>query len=139
LWFALGNCEIGRDVTLKADFLIADARTKLPGAAGMPSRWPSVVVSAPETIALVDRRWKEYGLGVLAQGRSDKPETSSGEHLNDCPASPSLRYRRLLRSDEAFVIAALEPQSQKDCHAIAEIAGQVRNDKDDNGSSPSRE
>jgi len=107
LWFALGNCEIGRDVTLttigpapksgatqtgeaRGCILVADARTKLPGAAGRPARWPSVVVSSPETIALVDRRWDEYGLGA-----------GEGEQPGDRPESPSLRYRRLLRSEKA--------------------------------------
>jgi len=87
LWFALGNCEVGRDVKFVGGYLIADARTKLPGTAGAPARWPNVVTSLPETIALVDRRWAEYGLGEVGK----------------MPASPSLRYHPLVRSEKAEI------------------------------------
>jgi len=86
LWFALANCEPGRDVAVSASggYIVADARTKLPGAPGMPARWPGVVASLPETIAAVDRRWAEYGLGEL---------------LN----SPSLRYLPIVYSKKAEI------------------------------------
>jgi 4-hydroxy-3-polyprenylbenzoate decarboxylase len=48
----------------------------------MPSRWPNVVVMDKATVALVDTRWPEYGLGAPLP-------------------SPSNRYRKLLLSDSA--------------------------------------
>jgi 4-hydroxy-3-polyprenylbenzoate decarboxylase len=62
--------------------LCADARSKRPGIAGNPSRFPNVVTSLPEVVRKVDERWAEYGLG---------------ERLE----SPSDRYRTLLLSDKA--------------------------------------
>ncbi|MDR0511431.1 MAG: menaquinone biosynthesis decarboxylase [Rikenellaceae bacterium] len=81
LWFCAANCEVGRDVRLAGGRLVVDARSKISGEV---ARWPNVATSSPETIALVDRRWAEYGLG--------------GEI-----ASPSLRYIPLLNSDGASV------------------------------------
>lgn len=43
---------------------------------GIRRRWPNVVASSPETIARVDDRWAEYGLGEFVE-------------------SPSLRYLKL--------------------------------------------
>ena len=57
-------------------------RSKRPGIAGNPSRFPNVVTSLPEVVRKVDERWVEYGLG---------------ERLE----SPSDRYRALLLSDKA--------------------------------------
>ena len=47
-----------------------------------PGRFPNVVTASEATVALVDRRWPEYGLGAFV-------------------GSPSRRYRRLLLSDGA--------------------------------------
>ena len=46
------------------------------GVGGFARRWPNVVASSPETIARVDGRWAEYGLGEFVE-------------------SPSLRYLKL--------------------------------------------
>ncbi|MDR2885275.1 MAG: menaquinone biosynthesis decarboxylase [Rikenellaceae bacterium] len=97
LWLATGNCEPTRDMHIYRSTLIADSRSKLPEARmeradkagqglfsecrqappGYPARWPNVVTSSAETIALVDRRWADYGLGGFIP-------------------SPSLRYTPLL-------------------------------------------
>lgn len=84
LWLALGNTDASRDVVLSDGVIVADARTKLAGREDYPVRFPNVVTSSEAVIALVDSRWSEYGIG-------------------DFIASPSLRYRRLLRSDKAEV------------------------------------
>ncbi len=76
LWIAAGNTDPGRDVRVSGGRIFIDARTKIAGSAGMPSRFPNVVVSSAETVAAVDGRWKEYGLGEFLP-------------------SPSARYRRL--------------------------------------------
>lgn len=84
LWLAAANTEPSRDVRLSSDgnTAIVDARPKRPGKAGNPARFPNVVVSDEQTIALVDARWAEYGLGEIIE-------------------SPSVRYSKLLLSDKA--------------------------------------
>ena len=82
LWLASSNCDPSRDVALSGGTAIVDARTKAGGGNGFARRWPNVVASSPETIARVDARWEEYGLG---------PRTES----------PSLRYLKLQRRASA--------------------------------------
>jgi 4-hydroxy-3-polyprenylbenzoate decarboxylase len=83
LWLGAANTEPTRDITLVGSTLIVDARAKLPEANdNNPLRWPNIVTSDEATIALVDSRWSEYGIG------------------NFIP-SPSQRYRRLQLSDGA--------------------------------------
>ncbi len=78
VWLAAGNADPVRDMSIHGGSLIVDGRSKLPGTGrGYPARWPNVVTSSAETIALVDRRWTEYGLGAFIP-------------------SPSLRYAPLL-------------------------------------------
>lgn len=84
VWLGTGNADASRDVIIHAGTLIIDARTKLPGKEGYPSRFPNVVTSSVETIKKVDSRWEEYGIG---------------EPLD----SPSRRYRKLLKSEEAAI------------------------------------
>lgn len=81
LWLAAANTDPRRDVECRDGVLCADARSKRPGIAGNPSRFPNVVTSLPEVVRKVDERWAEYGLG---------------ERLE----SPSDRYRTLLLSDK---------------------------------------
>ncbi|MDR2894324.1 MAG: menaquinone biosynthesis decarboxylase [Alistipes sp.] len=87
LWLALANIDPARDVTARDGVMRVDARAKISRDAGMPSRWPNVVVMDRETAGLVDRRWAEYGLGDFAD-------------------SPSNRYRKLLLSDGAQAATA---------------------------------
>ena len=82
LWLASSNCDPSRDVRIEDDRILFDARAKAGGVNGFGRRWPNVVTSSPETIARVDERWMEYGLG--------EPEES-----------PSLRYLCLQRSASA--------------------------------------
>ena len=79
LWLAAANSDPRRDAVVVDNKLIIDARSKRPNVAGHPARFPNVVVSSPGTIAKVDSRWSEYGLGGFIP-------------------SPSERYRRLLLS-----------------------------------------
>jgi 4-hydroxy-3-polyprenylbenzoate decarboxylase len=82
LWFCAANCEISRDVHFVGSSLVADARSKIGAGEGYPARWPNVAVASPETVALVDRRWAEYGLGDFA-------------------ASPSSRYMSLRHTSDS--------------------------------------
>lgn len=82
LWLGAANTDPRRDVALCGPTLVIDARSKRPGEGANPARFPNVVTSSEETVELVDRRWAEYRLGPLV-------------------ASPSRRYRRLLRSEGA--------------------------------------
>lgn len=82
IWLAAANSDPRRDLICRNGTLILDARSKRPGVAGNPARFPNVVASLPETIRLVDIRWPEYGLGEPIP-------------------SPSRRYRKLWLSNEA--------------------------------------
>ena len=64
LWLGAANTEPSRDFTLHDATLVIDARAKLPKANdNNPSRWPNIVTADEATIALVDKRWSEYGIG----------------------------------------------------------------------------
>ena len=76
LWLAAAACDPSRDVRLSGGMAFFDARTKAGGVGGFARRWPNVAASSPETIARVDDRWAEYGLGEFVE-------------------SPSLRYLKL--------------------------------------------
>ncbi len=80
LWYVLANTAPARDIWIANDgddfSAIIDARAKIGGAYLRP--WPNVVASSKETIELVDRRWREYALGI------------------EMPESPSLLYRKML-------------------------------------------
>ena len=80
LWIAAANCDPKRDIRISRGTMIIDARSKRPNVGNNPKRFPNVVASSIDTIALVDKRWAEYDLG-------------------DMVVSPSLRYRDLLLSE----------------------------------------
>ena len=83
LWLAMANSDPRRDVrSLSGGELLLDARSKYPGVGENPARFPNVVMSATDTIRLVDERWAEYGLGEKIE-------------------SPSRRYRKLWLSNKA--------------------------------------
>ena len=82
LWLAAANTDPRRDVRAEGTALVIDARSKRPGAGENPARFPNVVTASEQTVALVDCRWAEYGLGAFVE-------------------SPSRRYRRLLLSGGA--------------------------------------
>ena len=83
LWLAMANSDPRRDVKLlSGGELLLDARSKHPGVGENPARFPNVVMSATDTIHLVDERWAEYGLGEKIE-------------------SPSRRYRKLWLSNKA--------------------------------------
>jgi 4-hydroxy-3-polyprenylbenzoate decarboxylase len=79
-WQALGNSDPVRDHTyIFGSTLMIDGTIKLYRSGGFPRKWPNIVCSDDETIALVDSKWTELGLG---------------EQLK----SPSLRYKGLKRT-----------------------------------------
>ena len=80
LWLGAANTEPQRDIVLCGATLVVDARAKR--GEGAPQRWPNAVVADDATIAKVDSRWAEYGIGAFLE-------------------SPSLRYKKLLLSDRA--------------------------------------
>lgn len=82
LWIAAANTDPKRDIRFAGETMIIDARSKRPGYGDNPKRFPNAVTSSPETIALVNDRWAEYGLGDIVE-------------------SPSRRYRKILLSDGA--------------------------------------
>ena len=69
LWLAAANTDPRRDVRTEGAALVIDARSKRPGAGRNPGRFPNVVTASEATVALVDRRWPEYGLGRLSVRR----------------------------------------------------------------------
>lgn len=83
LWLGAANTEPQRDFVFLGSTLIIDARPKYPNANDdTPSRWPNIVTADEQTIALVDQRWNEYGIG-------------------DFLTSPSKRYSALKLSEGA--------------------------------------
>ena len=66
LWLGAANTEPTRDISLHGSTLVVDARAKHPKANGKnPSRWPNIVTADEATIALVDKKWSNYGIGAF--------------------------------------------------------------------------
>jgi 4-hydroxy-3-polyprenylbenzoate decarboxylase len=82
LWIAAANTDPKRDIETVGQTIIVDARSKTPGVGRNPKRFPNIVTSSLETIALVDSRWEEYGLGKRIE-------------------SPSRTYHKLRLSNDA--------------------------------------
>ena len=73
LWLGAANTEPSRDITLHEATLLIDARPKSPKANNEnPSRWPNIVTADEATIALVDKRWSEYGIGEFIPSPSKR-------------------------------------------------------------------
>ena len=76
LWLGAANTEPMRDIELHDATLVVDARAKLPNLSSKnPSRWPNIVTSDEATIALVDSRWSEYGIGEVLPSPSKRYST----------------------------------------------------------------
>ena len=72
LWLGAANTEPSRDFELQGETLVVDARAKLPKTGSKnPSRWPNVVTSDKATIALVNSRWDDYGIGDFISSPSE--------------------------------------------------------------------
>jgi 4-hydroxy-3-polyprenylbenzoate decarboxylase len=72
LWLGAANTEPSRDFELQGVTLVVDARAKLPKTGSKnPSRWPNVVTSNKATIALVNSRWDDYGIGDFISSPSE--------------------------------------------------------------------
>ena len=110
LWIASSDCDPSRDVTIRDGVVLFDCRSKAGGVNGFSRRGPNVVASSPETIARVDGRWNEYGLGKFM-------------------LSPSLHYSRLQYGEGAAVPAGgpFPGKTTEDTHA--ESGGSCRNPK----------
>ncbi len=73
LWLGAANTEPSRDFVLHGSILTIDARPKRPKASSKnPSRWPNIVTADKATIALVDSRWSEYGIGKFISSPSKR-------------------------------------------------------------------
>ncbi len=73
LWLGAANTEPQRDMSLHGSTLVIDARAKRPNAnSENPSRWPNIVTADEATIALVDSRWSEYGIGEFIPSPSSR-------------------------------------------------------------------
>ena len=84
VWRVANNVDPARDCFYQNDasgnpypLLIIDALRKTLAEDGFGRDWPNIVTMDEETIALVDRRWDEYGIG-------------------DFLTSPSVKYRKQL-------------------------------------------
>lgn len=67
-WQILSNTDPGRDILIKNQVAIVDARAKLHKR--FPRRWPNVVVSSEETIRKVDEIWEKLSLGDFMESPS---------------------------------------------------------------------
>ena len=80
LWLGAANTDPSRDFVLHGSTLLIDARPKRSKAdSNNPSRWPNIVTADEATIALVDRKWGDYGIGEFIP--------SPSEHYNDLKLS----------------------------------------------------
>lgn len=73
LWLGAANTEPSRDITLHGSTLTIDARPKSAKSSSKnPARWPNIVTADEATIALVDSRWSEYGIGEFIPSPSKR-------------------------------------------------------------------
>ncbi len=72
LWLGAANTEPSRDFVLHGSTLTVDARPKCPKASDEnPSRWPNIVTADEATIALVNNKWSDYGIGEFIASPSE--------------------------------------------------------------------
>lgn len=80
VWQVLGNSDPLRDHHFFSHSgILIDGTIKYYRKGGFPREWPNVVCSSPETIKVIDEKWKQLDLGAFIQ-------------------SPSLRVHSLLRT-----------------------------------------
>ncbi|MDR2937709.1 MAG: hypothetical protein LBU92_02065, partial [Prevotellaceae bacterium] len=85
VWLLGNNVDPARDCRMENNMLIVDATGKRKGSNGFTRPWPNVVCAATETIAAVDKKWSNLGLGKFIP-------------------SPSLRYQGLQQGTGASVV-----------------------------------
>jgi 4-hydroxy-3-polyprenylbenzoate decarboxylase len=72
-WQVLANSDPFRDHHfVTGSCLLIDGTIKYFRRGGFPRKWPNVVCSDKETISLVDKKWKSYGLGSFIESPSSK-------------------------------------------------------------------
>jgi 4-hydroxy-3-polyprenylbenzoate decarboxylase len=72
-WQILGNSDPQRDAELIAgNLLFIDGTAKVFREGGFRRKWPNVVISSPETVECIDKKWDSLGLGPLIPSPSVK-------------------------------------------------------------------
>jgi len=69
-WQILSNTDPGRDVEICNGNILIDSTSKAHKSDKFGRKWPNVVVSDQNTIARVDRKWKDLNLGELIESPS---------------------------------------------------------------------
>jgi 4-hydroxy-3-polyprenylbenzoate decarboxylase len=77
VWITGSNVEIGVDVRIcpamhsePAGMMFIDATVKTLALDNFPRPWPNPVIMDPKTVAVVDEKWDQYGVGKFLQSRS---------------------------------------------------------------------
>jgi 4-hydroxy-3-polyprenylbenzoate decarboxylase len=83
LWLIGSNVDVSYDCKIEDNSLIVDARTK-SGKQDFLRPWPNVVCMDNETISAVDDKWSKLGISEFIP-------------------SPSLKYKHLVKSNEAEI------------------------------------
>jgi len=87
VWLVGGNLEPDRDISVCETaagnrFIMVDATIKTPEHDHFQREWPNVVTMDEQTIAVIDKKWPELGLGEFQP-------------------SPSLKYKALVKGSGA--------------------------------------
>jgi 4-hydroxy-3-polyprenylbenzoate decarboxylase len=72
-WQILGNSDPQRDAELLTEnLLFIDGTAKAFREGGFARKWPNIVISSPETINSIDKKWELFSLGPLVTSPSVK-------------------------------------------------------------------
>jgi 4-hydroxy-3-polyprenylbenzoate decarboxylase len=71
IWQITGNTDPFRDITVEGNVVIVDASFKRLGEKGFMRPWPNVVVSSPDTIEEINRKWHS----LTGMDRIDSPSS----------------------------------------------------------------